>query len=316
MSICLYIVLGGKYLILYFCGKENRIMRSNTMSAILEGLCSINEASVFNSKLNSFLIKGKVSDENQKLIKKALNDLFLGIKKDQDGYIEGKRPTIKDEGFYSVITMKIQSNKFDKSINSFYDKVKYWDGPYDRTYVDGKGYTCIGIDLDKDGSLLNGKDIIIGVSEIGQPRSYANKYRYQDRPEDEYGGEYIDKSHRGATYRVVVSIPNPDYVEKTYHNPCMTKLKDNVYTFTSKNGNETLRVNFDLNKNKVDIKCSYDGEYDTYNVIYKSSSKVVKAFEYMVDNFTSKTGSDDAKKMIEGCGVTMVHSYWFNPYTD
>ena len=308
----------------------------SSIGLIIEGLHKIDEASNYNSKLKDFI--GNESQEVQSFIKKALNDLFLGLKKDGNGYIEGKRPTIKDYGTYKTMTMKIQTKELVGG--KMYQDVSglYWKsyGKYvGSSNVDGETYSCVFYDLEDNldtenmrlseyGKLTDiEKRVIVGVTTVGYPHSYSNKYWYNKGaiPSDVYSGKVVDKSYRGCTYAVIVSLPKSQYFD--VQNKFMTK-DGNTYVFSNNYKNQsgyTYSVSYNSGNGEFHIteykvNQSGIGDADRFNIIYKKSRNSYKAYQELAQVFNKDTTREEVEGILKKNGVRLEHSYWFNPYTD
>ena len=300
---------------------------------IIEGLnqLRINEASNYNSKLGSFI--GDESKEVQDSIKKVLNDLFLGLKKDGDGYIEGKKPTIKDYGKYKTMTMKIQTKQIVKGSGSGYSSniaELYWK-KYGKMLGSASlgtdSYSCVFLSLKDEGKdydmkyseYLNNtspeKNVIVGIAKVGFPNSYANKYRSQKKPEDVYSGKYIDKSYRGNTYEVIISLPKVEDIDYEESNKYVS-VSNGRSTFY--NGVKNRNTAFDVEYN------SKDGEFlihtwdesqgrngtSAYTILYKKNRNHFKAYKDLLIMFDGNTTKGDVEKIFADNNIKIEHSWY------
>ena len=269
-------------------------------------------ASVYKSKLHDF-IKNQ-SDDEQKFIKQVLNNIFLGLKKDGDDYVEGKRPTIKDFGDYKQFIMKIQTKtditengnhekdiilRYCKNIKNSqigYDSQNYWHAI---TFNNGT--------QDKE-------SVKISVDEIGYPHSFSNRFPTA------YGGKALDKTLKGYTYEVIVTVPVSD--EKNALNNISSKyLTRSKKGFQLSNGyvdsdGKSFVVSFENAENELSIHINTEGSADVYHIYYKSGAKARKAFFALIDIFNGRTTYGECEDFIKKQGVGIGHSYYFNPWTD
>lgn len=297
--------------------KELKTRLENTYVNDVEESVELTEAaSVYAAKLNQFL-DGQ-SKEVQQFVKAALNAIFMGIKKDYDGYIEGKRATVKDFGQYQTLSMVIQANDVgagnERGKWSFIDPVKDYCSHLGKIFkkkINGNEYTCVAIladdpdDTDSWSKYEKATDqaqfAMVGCDSIGTGGSYKN----------------LSKEVYGNTYSIVVSVP--DILGTTYTNPYMTQ-KGNVYVFangtTSSRNDRGYTLTFDAADQEFHLQSSEEGSYDTYHTIYKKSGKALKAFKKLVNTFNANTTEEEVHQFLKDNGVQIEHSWVFNPYYD
>ena len=281
----------------------------------------IEARSVYLAKLNDFL-----ADEDAdvvKFIKNALNRIFMGISKDFDGYIEGKRPTIKDYGTYKTLEMKIQANSDVKKDSN--DKPGKWNFHYPvKDYCQGLGkimdkkfggdsYECVVYNHDKD--LENARssssyDDLTSTSVYPMVGCYSTGI----------GGSYknLDKNIKGTTYSVIVSVPVK--TQQEFSNPFMTK-QGTRFCFANdhhdeKDGSDSYSVVYDQSDGEFVITEFTEGSADRYTIIYRGSRNPQKAFVELVNTFDANTSVGTVQQLLTKNGLKVQHSWWFNPYTD
>ena len=288
---------------------------------ISESRVYVSEASNYQAKLNQFL---QDSDKSvQQWVKKCLNNIFLGIKKDFDGYIEGKRPTIKSYGTYKILKMNIQANSDVKKDSSdvagkwnFHYPVKDYCtglGKFTDKKIDGDTYQCVLYnhtgDLSNDRMSRSQHDNATDQSKYPMVGCYSTGI----------GGSYknLTKDSKGTTYSIIVSIPEAGQQEFT--NPFMTH-QGTVYNFSNdhhsqEDGKDTYTVSYDMSDGEFDIREYTEGSADRFTVIYKGRNHF-KAFKDLVNQFDANTSVSTVEKILTDHGLRVEHSWWFNPYTD
>ena len=191
---------------------------------------SVQKKSVFEDKLKTFL--ADLDADEQQFVKNALNRFYLGLKNEFGGYIEGKRPTIKDLGSSKVMFWKIQSTSPTGSTGStkpiWYSKCpsdynlmkKFWV-PLDKAIhpfaLDGNSYYGISRGLEVDDKRLQStyamdhnfhqeQEVIVGVDCIADTKWQTSKS--------------MDKSINGDTFRIIISVPNAMFRDDSIPNRC------------------------------------------------------------------------------------------------
>lgn len=291
------------------------IVTSINNESLDESIDLTEAASVYLPKLNVFLADS--DKETVAYIKDVLNKIFMGIKKDYNGYIEGKRPTIKDYGKYKTFTMQIQANDIGKD-----DTAKKWNFHYPiKDYCKGMGETFTkkinGISYDCiSNKTLNTDDVRSGseFEEMTDQAAFPMVGVYCTG----IGGSYknLSKDLPGNTYSVVVSVPVKDV--KEFSNPFMSK-RGSQYTFsndTKDSSGREFTVSYDMGDGEFVIREFEKGNPDTFTVLYKKSAKAFNAFKELVDQFDANTTCAQVENILAQNGVKMEHSWWFNPYTD
>ena len=98
----------------------------------------------------------------------------------------------------------------------------------------------------------------------------------------------------------------------------MTKSGD-VYVFDhgykAENG-ETYTLTFDASDQEFHIRTHSDNSADTFNILYKKSGKALNAFKKLVGMYDNKWSRRDVETFLKDNGVSLEHSWYFNPYTD
>lgn len=271
----------------------------------------LNEAqSVYLAKLNSFL--ADCDKETVAFIKKCLNNIFLGIQKDFGGYVEGKRPTITNQGDHQVFSMMLQAKNPVKNGEpdngkswNFYDPIADYCSGLGETFskqINSEHYSCItNKALNRDDRPSSTPDLgtipLIGVAQTGVRGKYKN----------------IDKSIPGNTFSIIVSVPVSD---AALSNKYMTKSGDR-YLFSNnyKDAGEQFNCTFDQSDNEFVLRSFRDDSADTFNIIY-SGRNATKAFRELVDKFDGHTTMADVERILGNNKLRVKHSWWFNPYTD
>lgn len=262
------------------------------MDRIIEGL-HINEgSSVFSSKLNKFL--EDLDKEDIQFIKSIINSIYINLGKEYNGYIEGKRPVLKDKTGYKYMTWKMQTNKSTRY--EFYNIMRRYmsvvQGEPFNMKIDGTSYLGVskGIDSDEYSSprqLKNDaspdKSIFVGVYSAG----YAN--------------EKVDPSKEGDTFKFIVCIPtgssgadNPD-VEK----------QGQKYIFKGKG----YSVTYDTGSKEFEVQHG-DNWLDSLVTIYKPSRNSEKAFKEMYLMFTDHTPLGVLTKIIDKHNIRVSTSWY------
>ena len=291
-----------------------KIDEGKMVSAVL-----IRESSAYSAKLSQFL-DGQDNDI-QRFVKDALNKIFLGIKKDFGGYIEGKRPTIKDYGKFKTLSMQIQANNALKPSDEggrgtykyYYPVEMYCDGMGKilNKKFNGDTYQCVlynhneNIDDIRSGSEYDDLTSTSVYPMVGAYLTGANG-RYKN----------LDKNVAGNTYSIIVSVPNDSY--ETYNNPFMTK-SGNRYTFandTHDSQGYEFTLTYDMSDGEFSIRKTKDDSYDTFNIVYRKSRKAHEVFNNLAETFSSVTTCADVEKALADNGIKIKHSWWFNPYYD
>ena len=269
-------------------GKQGSILES------LSDLHQINEAtSNFSAKLNTVI--GSASKGQQDFIKKFLNSIYLGIMKEYGGYIEGKRPIVKDMKSYKYITWKMQTNQSThyNSLHKFVDSM----GTTTDMYIGGEQYTCMV--LDQDGKVVKDDNSYSSEGGFSIEKNPFVGYRYA------WGkNEKVDVNVAGDTFKFVVSVPNLEYI--AWENPDVTKdIRRNKYVFNGKDFNAT----YDAGEREFIIRTGKD-IMDQYNILYKKSPKAEKAFSRLYSVFTKDMDKASFESILKEYGVRYEHSWY------
>ena len=275
--------------------------RSN-VNSILEGLVASRNfafvtegTSVFSSKLDSF-IKDLTSSE-KKFVKDSLNKLFLGISKDGNGYIEGKRPVTRDKMNYKVMTMKIQTK--DSFHRNFYEVVPDYLKPLGcKTFnksIDGVSYICISPKLSEN------DDIFMSSNKFG--REFSLESSVVVGISELYGNDKVDKSGSGSAFKIVVSVPNA--VQAVNNNEFVTKSGSEYIFFNDKE----FEVTYDSGTRRFRTS-SGSGYGNTFVVLYKGSANAEKAFKELYSVYDKNTTKKDVENILSKNKVSISTSYY------
>jgi len=282
----------------------------------------VEATSVYLAKLNQFL-----ADEDPTVarwIKDVLNKIFVGIEKDFGGYIEGKRPTVKDFGDHRIFKMMIQAQSDVKKDSN--DEPGKWNFHYPiKDYcssmgkivdkkIDGDQYQCVLYQNDQDlDDTTSWKEFekktdlaaypAVGVYETGIGGSYKN----------------LTKDVPGTTYSVIVSLP-VSQADALPVNKFLTK-SGTSYTLANdhhdeKDGSDSYTVRFDASDGEFVITKYQEGSADRYTAIYRGSRDPFRVFRGLCDIFDANTSAGQVSTFLTDNGVRLKHSWWFNPYTD
>lgn len=262
------------------------------MDRIIEGL-HINEgSSVFSSKLNSFL--DGLDKEDIQFIKSIINAVYISLGKEFGGYIEGKRPVIKNMTGYKYMTWKMQTNKSTRY--KFYSLMKKYmsvvkNKPFDYS-IDGTRYYGVSQSVDDAENLrpseLNSKfapdnSIFVGVYSV------------------DYSNQKVDPSKEGDTFKFIVSIPTGS---GEFNNPNVEK-KGQKYIFSGKG----FSIIYDAGSKEFETQKG-ESFFSSLVTLYKPSRNSEKAFKMMYKYFTNHSTLGEMENILRDNNIRVSTSWY------
>lgn len=252
----------------------------------------INEGSSnFSSKLTTFL--KDVPKQDQAFIKQALNFVYLGLGKEFGGYIEGKRPIIKNKNTYSYMTWKIQTK--ESTNYAFYNIMsKYWKPT---------GHKPMNLEIDGIRYYAIVKDVKETPDYVPAARDFHRNFSVDTATiigvySASYKNEKVDPNAPGDTFKFIVSVPNASYT--LVDNPEVEKV-GMKYFFRCKDGS----AEFDAGSNEFCANSS-----SGLRSLYKASRNAEKAFQEIYQDFKKTWSIYELEGILKDNKVPLSTSYY------